>query len=268
MYCTRIKRALAGAQYFCTFCACTRTFKLDGLLVAHVANHSQQHTAYSCSVSGCGLSFDTARKLHYHVKRHGGTASSSTGLVLPAKHACTWPGCTLAFPTPYALALHHHRHTHTARPHPCRHPHCTASFNSRSALATHTQTHVPADERVMRWACGVEGCDRVFMSASGVRKHRAKAHSGGGGGVGGVSGAGGGVRFVCEVGGCGRGFYFASELRKHVSKRHKQAAEAQDELAGGERVKQEVREETLKEEAKGESRMEAASKKKVGSVKR
>ena len=204
VYCTRIKRALAGARYLCTFCACTRTFKQDGLLEAHTAQHSRQHSVYPCTVAGCGLSFDTARRLQYHVKRHSGS-----GALARRAHACDWPGCTLSFPTPYALSLHRCRHTGEKRPHSCKQPGCTRSFNSRHALTLHAHTHQPASERTAAFPCSVDGCGRLFMTRSGLGKHGVKEH-------------GGQVRLVCGVAGCGKLFYYKSELRKHVRQKHKQ----------------------------------------------
>jgi len=205
VYCTRIKRAIAGARYLCTYCACTRTFKQDGMLDAHTARHSQQPTVYTCTVAGCGLSFDTARRLRYHVKRHSG------GTVASKVHRCDWSGCTLTFPTPYALSLHRCRHTGQKRPHACRHAGCTRSFNSRHALALHADTHNARTERTLSFACGVSGCGRTFLSKGGLAKHAVKAHSS----------SGERVRLVCEEGGCCKEFYYRSEMKAHMRKKHK-----------------------------------------------
>ena len=221
VYCTRIKRALAGAHYFCTFCACTRTFKQDGMLDAHTAKHSQQQTVYPCTVPGCGLSFDTARKLQYHVKRHNGSTVAK-------RHACDWSGCTLTFPTPYALSLHRCRHTGKQRPHVCKHVDCHRSFNSRHALTLHLDTHNPKHERTLTFPCTVYGCDRTFMTKSGLGKHHVKVH--------GEVRVGGrpAVRLLCEVEGCGRVYHYRSELRKHMKKRHKWVEVGEE----GEKVKE------------------------------
>ena len=200
VYCTRIKRALTGARYLCTFCACTRTFKQDGMLEAHMIKHSQQPTVYPCTVAGCGLSFDTARKLRYHVKRH------TAGVLAKKLHACDWSGCQLAFPTPYALSLHRCRHTGEKRPHACKHDGCTRSFNSRHALALHIDTHRAKDERTQSFPCSVASCDRVFLTKSGLSKHIVKRHS--------VAVTQRSARLVCEVEGCGRQFMYKSEWRK------------------------------------------------------
>ena len=216
VYCTRIKRALAGARYFCTFCACTRTFKQDGALEAHVAKHSEQRTVYPCTVAGCGLSFDTARRLRYHVKRHNSGALAST-----KTHACDWSGCKLTFPTPYALSLHRCRHTGKKRPHACKLDGCNRSFNSRHALALHVDTHNPKHERTLSFPCTVAGCDHTYLTKSGLSKHVVKQHGGT------VKRA---VRLVCQVKGCGRQYHYQSELRRHMSKRHRREDEEVDEM--------------------------------------
>ena len=221
VYCTRIKRALAGAHYTCTFCACTRTFKQEAMLAAHMARHSQQRTVYACTVAGCGLSFDTARRLRYHEKRHSG------GALAKRVHACDWSGCTLIFPTPYALSLHRCRHTGEKRPHACKHTGCDRSFNSRHALALHTDTHKSRDERTLSFACAIDGCGRAFLTKSGLGKHAVKAH--------GEAVRGTAARVVCEEAGCGRVFHYRSEWRKHMRQRHKheEADEARDKAMQG-----------------------------------
>ena len=235
VYCTRIKRALAGARYLCTYCACTRTFKQEGLLEAHIATHNTtQPTVYPCTVAGCGLSFATARRLHYHVKRHDGAVKKL--------HACDWQGCTMIFPTPYALSLHRCRHTGEQRPHACKHAGCSRSFNSRHALALHADTHNARVERPACFRCAVDGCGRVFMTRGGLSKHGVKEHYGT-------------AKVVCGVVGCGRRFYYRSELLKHVRKRHETVEEVDESNVNAAAAAEEEEEEDEKDGGEEEVRM-------------
>ena len=214
VYCTRIKRALAGARFMCTFCACTRAFKQDDVLAAHTAAHTQsrQQTVHSCTVVGCGLSFDTQRRLHYHVKRH------NSGVMERRQHACNWPGCTLTFPTPYALSLHRCRHTGAKRPHACKQAGCTRSFNSRHALALHADTHNARGERAQSFACAVAECGKVYMSKGALSKHGVKAHGEA------VRRAVAADRIECGVDGCKRAFHYRSEWQTHMRRKHSRQA--------------------------------------------
>ena len=200
VYVGRIKRALAGALFFCTNCDCTKAFLTQARLNTHLTKCKKLPAppAHTCPQPGCGRSFSFLSMLQTHLSSHSGQR----------KHRCTFPSCNKSFQTPYALRLHRCVHTGEKRPHPCTVQGCSSSFNTASALRKHQSTHCTSERGKASdlWRCTADSCGRVYASKSALHSHQAKRH-------GEQS-----HRWTCEQ--CGKGFHFKCHLTRHFTSMH------------------------------------------------
>ena len=213
-------------RYTCQQAGCGRAF----LTSTHLRRHMKTHDcAYHCTVDGCGQSFNKHARLTLHIAEQHSEQSAGVGL------ACTYPPCAQSFSSRALLNKHihlchlphrytcvdclasfarhvewrRHRRQHDQDLVPC--PTCQLHV-TRKRLTQHLHTHTAhASSTAASHVCDVPGCERQFVSASGLKAHQRAVHREEDEG------------FECDE--CGREFGYRSVLDRHVRKLHGQGSE-------------------------------------------
>ena len=213
-------------RYSCQQAGCGRAF----LTSTHLRRHMKTHDcAYHCTVDGCGQSFNKHARLTQHSAEQHGDETAAAGL------ACPHPPCTRSFSS-RALLNKHVRLTHLPHRYTC--VDCLASFARhidwrrhqrqhddlpvpcptcqqqvvRKRLSQHQHQHTHASSTAepstaAAHECDAAGCDKRFVSASGLAAHKRAVHR-----------VGECVGFECDE--CGREFGYRSVLERHVETQH------------------------------------------------
>ena len=127
-------------------------------------------------------------------------------------HRC--PLCPLSFALPHLLRDHSatHRPPSAATSFPC--PHCPLSFCSRRSRQRHAQSHGGGRHR-----CGVDGCERVFVTRYAMRAHQ-RTHRQPGDDSG-----------VWTCGECGKALSSERTLKGHLQREHTRDDDGQERVA-------------------------------------
>ena len=249
-------------RHSCQQAGCGRAF----LTSTHLRRHMKTHDcAYHCTVEGCGQSFNKHARLTQHLAEQHSGHTAAAGLV------CSHSPCALSF-TSRALLNKHVRLTHLPHRYTC--VDCLASFarhidwrrhqrqhddlpvpcptcqqqvvRKRLSQHQHQHTHASSTTEPSTTAlheCDAAGCDKRFVSVSGLAAHKRAVHR-----VGECAG------FECDE--CGREFGYRSVLDRHVETQHGPGADerkrrrSEKEKAFG-RLGKKLRKEDDEEDAEG-----------------
>lgn len=200
-------------RFVCDYC--DKSFVLKRGLIEHIRIHTNERP-YVCSIAGCGKSFKQAGHLKQHETRHGPKQDficDVCGLNLSSKNslnehrkihfqigAFKCDECTASFAKPSYLK-EHKKNIHTEYiPVIC--PTCGQTFKNQIRLNFHMKRHEGTDhickdcnkmflsrarmmdhisavhQKIRKYFCKWEGCDKVYLRGEHLRRHERKYHLG------------------------------------------------------------------------------------------
>ncbi|KAF9217073.1 hypothetical protein BGZ59_006657 [Podila verticillata] len=136
-------------------------------MTAHLKTHDDSRPQVHCQHDGCSKVFSTKRTLATHVK----LAHTDTE---PQELVCDHDGCGMTFLYKHVLQRHVQTiHTNPPKPRKIRSDAIRPSLVD--SILGFSQTEL---ERVMPFACPLQGCERRFNSQRLLRRHlKSKAHA-------------------------------------------------------------------------------------------
>ncbi|KAM9959109.1 hypothetical protein ACTFIR_000163 [Dictyostelium discoideum] len=139
---------------------CQLSFSKHNQLKRHLATAHLNQLPYECK--DCGMRFEYPSYLKKHAARkHDGVATN----------ICMFPGCKEKFVT--LLELQKHRKTSHTITYNC--DQCSSVFKSSSKLSEHKRVHIDIEKR-KAFHCTHEGCDKVYLTKSGLDSHIKSIH--------------------------------------------------------------------------------------------
>ncbi|XP_048003118.1 zinc finger protein 490-like [Leguminivora glycinivorella] len=130
---------------------CGKAFATQQVYDGHMKKHDPGAGKHACDV--CGVRFGTRSRAHVHADAHR------------LRFTCRACG----FVTRTRFIAKNHFLSHSGTTHPC--PHCDATFSKYTSYLTHVRRRHPA----MNVAC--DECGETFVGRTGLRHHKARAHT-------------------------------------------------------------------------------------------